>query len=78
MNMVNVTVSVPVEMKSKMDEYAIINWSEVARQAFAGQLKRLEMLKAITAESKATEQDVEELSKKVKAGVLKRHEERRR
>ncbi len=78
MNMVNVTVSVPVEMKSKMDEYAIINWSEVARQAFAGQLKRLEMLKAITAESKATEKDVEELSKKVKAGVLKRHEERRR
>lgn len=78
MNMVNVTVSVPVEMKKRMDEYAIINWSEVARQAFAEQLKRLEMLKAISAKSKATEQDVEDLSKKVKMGVLRRHEERRK
>ena len=77
MNMVNVTVSVPVEMKKRMDEYAIINWSEVARQAFAEQLGRLETLKAITAKSKATEKDVEELSKKIKAGVLRRHEERR-
>jgi len=40
------------------------------------QLKRLEALEAITAKSKATEKDVEELSRKVKAGVLKRHEER--
>jgi hypothetical protein len=78
MNMVNVTVSVPVEMKKKMDEYAIINWSEVARQAFTDQLGRLETLEAITAKSKATEKDVEELSKKIKAGVLRRHEERRR
>lgn len=76
MNMVNVTVSVPVEMKEKMDEYAIINWSEVARQAFAEQLKRLELLKAITSESKATEKDIVELSRKIRKGVRKRHDER--
>jgi len=40
------------------------------------QLKRLEALEAITARSKATEKDVEELSKKIKKGVLKRHEKR--
>lgn len=42
----------------------------------AEQLKRLEALKAITAKSKATDKDVEELSKKIKKGILKRHEKR--
>jgi len=75
--MVNVTVSVPVDMKKKMDEFAIINWSEVARQAFAEQINKLELLRALSSGSKATEMDVQMLSAKIKAGVLKRHEEKR-
>ena len=73
--MVNVTVSVPEEMKKKMDAYAIINWSEVAREAFAEQINKMELLKALTSKSKATDKDVEELTKKIKAKVWKRHEE---
>lgn len=75
--MVNVTVSVPVDMKKKMDEFAIINWSEVARQAFADQIKKLELLRALSSGSKATEMDVQVLSAKIKADILKRHEEKR-
>ncbi len=72
--MVNVTVSVPVDMKKKMDEFAVINWSEVAREAFAEQISKMELLKALTSKSKATDKDVEEITAKVRAGVWRRHE----
>lgn len=75
--MVNVTVSVPVEMKEKMDEFAIINWSEVAREAFAEQIKKLELLKALTSQSKASEKDIDKLSEKIKTAIWKRHEEKK-
>ena len=75
--MVNVTVSVPEGMKKKMDEFAVINWSEVAREAFAEQISKMELLKALTSKSKATDKDVNELTKKIKAEVWKRHEMKR-
>lgn len=73
--MVNVTVSVPEEMKKKMDKFAVINWSEVAREAFAEQISKMELLKALTSKSKATDKEVEMLAKKIKTKVWKRHEE---
>ena len=75
--MVNVTVSIPVDMKKKMDDFGIINWSEVARNSFAEQLSQLELLKALTAKSKATDKDIANLSAKIKGAVLKRHEEKK-
>ncbi len=77
MNMVNITVSVPLEMKKKMDEFAIINWSEVARGAFTEQISKLELLKQLTSKSKATDKDIEQLSAKIKEAVWKRHEEKK-
>jgi hypothetical protein len=75
--MVNVTVSVPFDMKKKMDEFGIINWSEVARAAFAEQIRKLELLKTLTSASKATDRDIETISEKIKNEVLKRHEGKR-
>ncbi|MFH0737811.1 MAG: hypothetical protein V1827_04490 [Candidatus Micrarchaeota archaeon] len=75
--MVNVTVSVSLEMKKKMERFAVINWSEVAREAFAEQISKMELLKALTSKSTATDKDVEEIAAKVKAAVWKRHEESR-
>ncbi|MBI5046185.1 hypothetical protein HZC07_00440 [Candidatus Micrarchaeota archaeon] len=66
----------PEEMKKKMDEFGIINWSEVAREAFTEQIAKLELLKSLTAKSKATDKDIKEISNKVKAAVLKRHRKR--
>lgn len=71
--MSNVTVSVPDNMKKKMDLFATINWSEVARQAFSAELKKLEILQEITLQSRATDQDIDELARKIKASIAKRH-----
>ena len=61
----------------QMDEFAVINWSEVAREAFAEQIAKMEQLRSITSKSKATDKDIEVLAKKLKASIRKRHEENR-
>lgn len=73
--MVNMTLSVPHDLKLQMDEFPVINWSEVAREAFAEKIRELGLLKSITAKSRLTEKDVMELAKKINAAVAKRHEE---
>ena len=72
--MVNVTVSVPEVMKDKMDEFAEINWSEVARRAFTQKISDLEFLKQLKAKSKLSEKDAIELGRKVNAALAKKYE----
>ena len=43
--MVNVTLSIPNELKQKMDSLAEINWSAVAREAFDEKIKDMEFIK---------------------------------
>lgn len=45
--MVNVTITVPEELKEEMEKHRGINWSEVARRAFEERLKHEEMTKAL-------------------------------
>lgn len=71
--MANVSVSVSREMKKKLDSIDTMNWSAVARKAFATELSKLELMEKLTSKSKATDKDIEELSKKIKAGVAKKH-----
>jgi predicted transcriptional regulator len=44
--MANVTVSVPEELKKRMEHMKAVNWSEVARQAFEDTVKRERMMRA--------------------------------
>ena len=74
--MASVSVSVPEEMKKKIERFELVNWSAVARQAFAEQLTKLELMDKLTAKSKATDKDIEELSEKIKAGIAKWHDRR--
>ena len=70
---VNVTISVPNGLKSQLDGRPEINWSEVARQAWREKLGNLELLDKLTAKSKATDADIEEMSSILKKGIAKRH-----
>ena len=71
----NVCVSVPEEMGRKLKEFETVNWSAVARQAFAKELSKLELMDKLTSKSKATDDDIEKLSKKMKVGIAKWHDE---
>ena len=71
--MASVSVSVSDDMKKKLEEFDTVNWSAVARKAFASQLSKLEFMDKLTSKSKATDKDIEELSNKIKEGIAKRH-----
>ncbi len=47
--MANVTISVPGELKKKMEHLAGVNWSQVAREAFEETVRRRKMLEAARA-----------------------------
>ena len=71
--MVNLTLTVPKELKDIMDEFPEINWSEVARQAFKNKIEDLRFLNKFKAESKLTEEDAIELGRKVNKALAKRY-----
>ncbi|MFH1751207.1 MAG: hypothetical protein ABH863_06005 [Candidatus Micrarchaeota archaeon] len=74
--MTNVTISVPSDLKDKLDQYSEINWSEVARKAWKEKLDKLELLDRLTINSTASDAEIEELSKKIKHGMALAHDRR--
>jgi hypothetical protein len=70
--MVNVTLSIPNELKQKMDTFAEINWSAVAREAFDEKIKDMEFIKEFKAKSKITEEDALKWGKEVSKALSNR------
>lgn len=71
--MSKVSVRVPEDLKQSMDKHEKINWSEVAREAFRKELKKLELADSIASKSELTAEDAEEIGEKVKEGIAERH-----
>ena len=67
--MVSVTLSIPEDVKQKMEKFPWINWSALARETFVKKMKELELLEKITSKSKLSEKDAkilaDEINKKV-------------
>ncbi|MFP4400489.1 MAG: hypothetical protein ACLFPQ_01285 [Candidatus Woesearchaeota archaeon] len=70
--MVNVTLSIPTELKHKMDDFAEINWSAVAREAFDEKINDLEFIKKFKSKSTLTEKDAINLGKELNERLRKR------
>lgn len=66
------TLAVPDELKTKMESFPEMNWSEVARQAFTQKIEDLQFLKRFKSKSKLTEKDALQLGKKVSKAVSDR------
>lgn len=64
--MVSITLSVPEELKSMMDEHPEINWSAVAREAIKKRIDLMERFERFTKDSELTERDALELGKKTR------------
>lgn len=69
--MVNITLSVPAELKREMEKHREINWSEVARQAIAEKTKQMALLKLISSRSRLTEKDAVDLGRKINKAVAR-------
>ena len=71
--MTNMTLSVPEELRHKMDQFKIINWSEVAREAFEKKIVQLRILESFSKDSELTHEDALRLGKKVNEALAKRY-----
>jgi len=70
--MKNMTLSVPDELKTKMDKFKEINWSEVARQAFVQKMEDMELLKKLKKKSRMTKADAIKLGAELNKKLSKR------
>jgi hypothetical protein len=72
--MVSVTISVDEQSKRDMQQFAWVNWSEIAREIFIKKLKeheQQERINALLKESKLTEDDIIKMSKQARKGRFK-------
>ncbi len=77
--MANMTLSIPNEFKQKMDKFAWLNWSELAREAFAKRMKQLELLEKLDKDfekSELTDEDTLRLGRKLKEEMWKKYKEK--
>lgn len=72
MTMVNVTLSIPTELKNKMDGFAEINWSAVAREAFDEKINDMEFIKRFKSKSTLTDTDAIKLGRELNKSLAKR------
>ena len=74
--MPNITLSIPNELKAKLDELPELNFSESMRQFLEEKVKRALLLKKLDKmleNSELTEEDCLKLGDKVKEGMWKRY-----
>jgi len=70
--MVNMTLSIPEELHSKIRQFSEIRWSEVARKAIEQRVHDLEIMEKIASKSRLTKKDALEISKRINKAAAKR------
>ena len=76
--MVNITLSIPDELKKEMEKFPEMNWSEIARAAIRKRIEILGFFKEFTKDSALTEEDAIKLGKQVNKALAKRYSEIRK
>ena len=70
--MPNLTIAIPEELRKKLSEFKVMNWSEVAREAFEKKIIQLRILESFSKDSELTQEDALRLGKKVNEALSKR------
>jgi hypothetical protein len=73
--MVNMTLSVPSDLRSRMDSFSEINWSAVAREAFDEKVHDLELVRKFKAKSTMTENDALKLGRELSKQLDKKRKQ---
>ena len=71
--MPNITLSIPEDLKSKMDQFKEINWSEVARQAILQKTILMDKMNRMMNASMISEPDTLYEARKISRKVSKKH-----
>jgi len=71
--MVNITLSIPEDLKKEMEKFPEINWSEVARDSIKKKIAQLTFLKGFKMESDISVDDALKLGQEVNQLLVKRY-----
>jgi len=71
--MANLTLSIPNELKERMEKFPEINWSEVARDSIKKKIAQLNFLKGFRMDSEINSEDALTLGKEISELLLKRY-----
>ena len=74
--MANMTLSLPDNFKQKMDKFAWLNWSEIAREAFVKRMRQLELLEKLDkdfSKSELTDEDCINLGRELREKIWKKY-----
>jgi len=69
--MINITLSIPEDLKKEMEKFPEINWSEVARASIKQKIAHLNFLKGFRMDREITPEDALELGKDVSKLLVK-------
>lgn len=75
--MPNVTVTVPMDLKKQMEKFDEVNWSAVARNAFAEKVVAISVLEKLSAKSQLTDAAALSLGRTVSKSLWDRHYKKR-
>ncbi|MFH1710949.1 MAG: hypothetical protein ABH840_01430 [Nanoarchaeota archaeon] len=70
--MPNLTISISEELRKELSEFKVMNWSEVAREAFEKKVIQLRILESFSKDSELTQKDALRLGRKVNEALSKR------
>ena len=71
--MVNITFSIPEDLKKEMEKFPEINWSEIARASIRKRLTILKEMNKMLEKSELTEEDALRLGREVNRAVAKKY-----
>ena len=74
--MVSVTLSIPEKFKQKMDRFEWLNWSALAREAFAKRMRQIEVLEKFEKDfekSELTDEDCIKLGRELREDIWKKY-----
>jgi len=69
--MSNITLSLPEDIYSIVEQHKEIRWSEIARRSIEDYARKLVLLDALTSENKLTEEDILEIDEKIRDGIYR-------
>lgn len=70
--MVSLTLSIPEEIRIKMQKFPEMNWSEIARAAIMQRIILLEKFRQFTKDSEFTEEDAIKFGKELNKNIAKK------
>lgn len=74
--MPTLTLAIPEDLKSRMDLFPELNWSEIAREAISKKVAEYAIFKSIVEKSKLTEKDALKIGKEVNEGLYKEYKKK--